>query len=238
MTSCSSAVRARWVASVAVSMPWLQSLGLADRPDVLFSSPDGTLTEIAPLLDRIVGIDLDTGADVRALKAGIGSEVANAAARSRVIVGSQSGVVHRELSLFSVVEVATSVASNRNPSAGGPAAQVGLHGFAATGVATDTTFSMQMIDDWGIEDVMASALDLALRHGSTLAVLFDLAVLDPAFDSGGTVPGGLDVRRLLRAARACGRRPEVAAAGFVKAGSELNLAYAVLSFCAGLALRP
>lgn len=217
-------------------MPWLQSLGLADRPDILFTSPDGTLTEIAPLLDRIVGIDLDTGADVRALKAAIGSELSEAAAMARVVVGSRSGVVQRELSPFSVVEVATSVASDRT--ARRPAAQVGLHGFAETGVATDTSFSMQMIDDWGIEDVMASALDLASRHGSMLAVLFDLAVLDPAFDSGGTVPGGLDVRRLLRAARACGRRPEVAAAGFVKAGSDLNLAYAVLSFCAGLALRP
>jgi len=219
-------------------MPWLQSLESAGRPDVLFSSPDGTLVEIAPLLDRIVGVDLDTGADVRGLRAAIGSEVSESAAGVRVVVGSESGAIHGELSRFSVVEVAPTVAVDRNPPARRPAAQVGLHGFAEAGGAPDTSFSMQMVDDWGIEDVMASALDLASRQGSTLAVLFDLAVLDPAFDPGGTVPGGLDVRRLLRAARACGRRPEVAAAGFVKAGSELNMAYAVISFCAGLALRP
>ena len=219
-------------------MPWLQSLEPAGRPDVHFSSSDGTLTQVAPLLDRIVGVDLDTGADVRGLRAAIGSEGSESAARVRVIVGSGSGPILGELSHFSVVEVAPTVAADRNPPARRPAAQVGLHGFGEAGGATDTSFSMQMIDDWGIEDVMASALDLASRQGPTLAVLFDLAVLDPAFDPGGTVPGGLDMRRLLRAARASGRRPEVAAAGFVMAGSALNLAYAVLSFCAGLALRP
>ena len=219
-------------------VPWLQSPEPAGRPDVLFSSPDGTLTEIAPLLDRIVGVDLDTGTDLRALKVAIGSEGSEPAARVRVILGSGSGAIHGELSRFSVVEVAPTVAADYNPPSRRPAVQVGLHGFAEAGVPTDTSFSMQMIDDWGIEDVMASALDLASRQGPTLAAVFDLAVLDPAFDPGGTVPGGLDMRRLLRAARVCGRRPEVAAAGFVTAGSALNLAYTVLSFCAGLALRP
>ena len=219
-------------------MPWLQRLESPDRPLVLFSSPDGTLTELAPLLDRIVGVDLDTGADVRALEAAIGSEGSEHAAGVRVVVGSEAGAIHGELGGFSVIEIAPTVAADRNPPAQRPAAQVGLHGFAEAGGAPDTSFSMQMIDDWGIEDVMASALDLASRQGSAVAVLFDLSVLDPAFDAGGTVPGGLDMRRLLRAARVCGRRPEVAAAGFVAAGSQLNLAYAVLSFCAGLALRP
>ena len=219
-------------------MPWLQSLESVDRPDVLFSSPDGTLVEIAPLLDRIVGVDLDTGADVRSLNAAIGWEVPESVTGARVVVGSESGVVYRELNRFSVVEVATNVPSDRSPPAHRPAAVVGLHGFAEAGGAPDTSFSMQMIDDWGIEDVMGSALDLALREGSAVAVLFDLSVLDPAFDSGATVPGGLDMRRLLRAARACGRRPEVVAAGFVKASSELNVTHAILSFCAGLALRP
>ena len=219
-------------------MPWLQRLESVDRPDVLFSSPDGTLVEIAPLLDRIVGVDLDSGADVRVLKAAIGSEVSISAAAARVVVASESGAIYRELSGFSVVEVASKPSSDRSPAAQRPVARVGLHGFADAGGPPDTSFSMQMIDDWGIEDVMGSALDLALRQGSALAVLFDLAVLDPAFDLGGTVPGGLDLRRLLRAARACGRRPEVAAGAFVKAGSQLNVAYAVLSFCAGLALRP
>ena len=46
----------------------------------------------------------------------------------------------------------------------------------------DTSFSVQMIEDWGIDDLMATALELASREGPALAVLFDLAVLDPAFD--------------------------------------------------------
>ena len=216
---------------------WLQSRESVDRPDVLFSSPDGTLAEIAPVLDRIIGVDLETGADVRALKAAIGSEDSDVVARARVVVGSDSGVIYPELTRCSIVEVATTIPSDRSQAARKPAAVVGLHGFGETAGASESSFSMQMIDDWGIEDVMASALDLASRQESALAVLFDLAVLDPAFDPGGIVPGGLDMRRLLRAARACGRRSDVAFAGFVKAGSDLNLAYAVLSFCAGLALR-
>ena len=216
---------------------WLQSLESVDRPDVLFSSLDGTLAEIVPVLNRIIGVDLETGADVRALKAAIGSEDSDVVARARVVVGSDSGVIYPELTRCSIVEVATTIPSDRSQAARKPAAVVGLHGFGETAGASESSFSMQMIDDWGIEDVMASALDLASRQESALAVLFDLAVLDPAFDPGGIVPGGLDMRRLLRAARACGRRSDIAFAGFVKAGSDLNLAYAVLSFCAGLALR-
>jgi arginase family enzyme len=211
-----------------VAGPWLQSLQLVAQPDLLISSPDRTLAEIAPMLNQVVGIDLDSGVDVRTLKAVISSDTD--------VIGSQPDRVFQELERFSVVEVAPGL-SARLPSQPSPAAIVGLHGFAETTGAADTSFSMQMIDDWGIDDVMATALDLASRDGRDLAVLFDLAVLDPAFDGERTIQGGLDLRRLFRAARACGRRPDVAAAGFVKAGSEINLVYAVLSFCAGLAGR-
>ncbi len=216
--------------------PWLQSLQLVAQPDLLISSPDRTLAEIAPMLNQVVGIDLDSGVDVRTLKAVISSDKDEVIVATRVVIGSQPDRVFQELERFSVVEVAPGL-SARLPSQPSPAAIVGLHGFAETTGAADSSFSMQMIDDWGIDDVMGTALDLASRDGRELAVLFDLAVLDPAFDGERTIQGGLDLRRLFRAARACGRRPDVAAAGFVKAGSETNLVYAVLSFCAGLAAR-
>ena len=115
---------------------------------------------------------------------------------------------------------------------------VGLHGFSETPAPPDTSFSMQMIDDWGIDDVMAygpgSRLAARPGPGGALRSGRPRPCLRPRSER---FPGGLDVRRLLRAARSCGRRPEVAAAGFVKAGSELNLVHAVLSFCAGLAGR-
>ena len=217
--------------------PWLQSLELVAQPDLLISSPDDTLAAIAPMLNEVAGIDLESGADVRRLKAAIASDRHEGVGGTRVVIGSQPDRVLEELSEFSIVEVAAAPSTSRLVSQRRPAAVVGLHGFSETAGTPDTSFSVQMIDDWGIDDVMATALDLASREGPALAVLFDLAVLDPAFDQIRTIPGGLDLRRLFRAARASGRRPEVSAAGFVKAGSEVNLVHAVLSFCAGLAGR-
>ena len=52
-----------------MAQPWLQSLELVSHPDLVISSPDETLSDIAPILNRVVGIDLDTGADVRKLNA-------------------------------------------------------------------------------------------------------------------------------------------------------------------------
>ena len=217
--------------------PWLQSLKLVEQPDLLISSPDRTLAEIVPILNEVVAIDLDSGADVRKLKAVISPDNDDGMSGTRVVIGSQPDLVLEKLSRFSIVEVVPAQSAGRPPSQRSPAAVVGVHGFSESTGAPDTSFSMQMIDDWGIDDVMATALDLASRQGPALAVLFDLAVLDPAFDHPRTTPGGLDLRRLFRAARASGRRPDVAAVGFVKAGSDLNLVYAVLSFCAGLAGR-
>ena len=154
-----------------------------------------------------------------------------------MVVGSEPMRVSGHLDRFSLVAVGSTILGSLTDPRRTPAATVGLHGFAETTGASDSSFSMQMVDDWGIDDVMATAMDLASRQGPALAVLFDLSVLDPCFDTERTIPGGLDLRRLFRAARTCGRRPDVAAAGFVKAGSDLNLAYAVLSFCAGLAGR-
>lgn len=214
--------------------PWLQTLELVPQPDLRMSSPDRTLVEIVPLLNRVVGVDLDSGVDVRRLKAVIAPAQDDRRGGLPVLVGSQPDRLLEELERFSVVQVGPGrpIGPHRNL-----AAVVGLHGFSDIPGAPETSFSMQMIDDWGIDDVMASALDLASRQGRELAVLFDLAVLDPAFDDERTTPGGLDLRRLFRAARACGRRPDVAAAGFVKSASEVNLVHVVLSFCAGLAGR-
>ena len=214
--------------------PWLQTLELVPHPELLISSPDRTLIEIAPMLNQVAGVDLDSGADVRRLKAVISSVEDEASVGFRMVIGSQLETVFEELGRFSIVEVGPGLPAAPR---GEPAAIVGIHGFSDRSSASDTSFSMQMIDDWGIDDVMASALDLASRQERELAVLFDLAVLDPAYDQGRATPGGLDLRRLFRAARTCGRRPDVAAAGFVKAASEVNLVHAVLSFCAGLASR-
>lgn len=214
--------------------PWLQTLELVSQPDLLISSPDRTLAEIAPLLNQVVGIDLDSGVDVRRLKAVIPPARHEGSGGLRVVVGSRPDRVLEELEQFSVVQVGP------GPTIGPPgivAAVVGPHGFSDRPIPPDTSFSMQMIDDWGIDDVMASALDVASRQKRALAVVFDLAVLDPAFEEERATPGGLDLRRLFRAARSCGRRADVCAAGFVKAGSEVNLVYTVLSFCAGLAGR-
>jgi hypothetical protein len=219
-----------------VHRPWLQSRELVERPNLIISTPDGTLGEIAVLLDALAGIDLDTGADVRGLRAAVGSDSLGEAGGTCVVVGAGREAVYEELRRFSIVEVAATLPDDPNPERM-PRAFVGLHGFSERRVPADSSFPMQTIDDWGIEDVMAAAMDLASRHEPALAVLFDLAVLDPAFDAVGTIPGGLDLTRLLRAARISGRHPGVAAAGFVKAGSDINLVHAVLSFCAGLAGR-
>jgi hypothetical protein len=220
-----------------VGGPWLQSFELVAQPDLLMSSPDGTLDEIAPMLNQVVGVDLDSGVDVRRLNAVITSDEGQGRSGTRVVIGSRPDLVFEKLDRFAVVAVGPGLPVGRVQPHRNPAALVGGHGFAETSGAPETGFSMQTVDDWGIDDVMASALDLASRQGRGLAALFDLAVLDPAFDDERTIPGGLDLRMLFRAARACGRRPDVAAAGFVKAGSEINLVYAVLSFCAGLAGR-
>ena len=214
----------------------MQSRELVERPDLLISTPDGTLDDIAGLLDAVAGIDLDTGADVRRLRAAVGSGSVGEPGVTGVVIGAGREAVYEELRRFSIVEVAATLPGDPDPDRM-PRALVGLHGFSARRVAADCSFPMQTIEDWGIDDVMAAAMDLASRHEPALAVLFDLAVLDPAFDAVGTIPGGLDLTRLLRAARISGRHPGVAAAGFVKAGSDVNLVHAVLSFCAGLAGR-
>ena len=217
----------------AVGATWLQSLDAVEQPDLVISSPDGTLAAVAALLTATVGIDLDTGADVRALRAAHKLESTAEIDAPLVVVGSEADRVYEELRQFAVIAMTA-----RPPAIlPAPVALVGVHGFSDIVGARDSTFSMETIDDWGIDDVMGLAIDLASRQGRVIAVLVDLAVLDPAFDGDGTIPGGLDMRRLLRAARSCGRRPEIAAAGFVRAGSDENLVHAILAFCAGLALR-
>ena len=186
------------------------------------------------MVNQVVGVDLDSGVDVRRLNAVIATSDHEWKGGLPVVVGSRPERVLKALEQFMVVQLGP------GPPLGSPsnvAAVVGLHGFSDRPGAADTSFSMQMVDDWGIDDVVASALDLASRQDRALAVLFDLAVLDPAFEDERTTPGGLDLRRLFRAARSCGRRADVSAAGFVKAASEVNLVHALLHFCAGLAGR-
>ena len=217
----------------AVGASWLQGLDVVERPDLIIYSSDATLAAVAALLAETVGIDLDTGADVRALQPAIALEYPVPAGTPLLVIGSESEPVFYDLRDFAVVAVAARPPADPHP----PVALVGVHGFSDMSAARDSTFPMQTIDDWGIDDVMGLAIDLASRRGGAIAVVFDLAVLDPAFDADGTIPGGLDMRRLLRAARSCGRRPEIAAAGFIRAGSDQNLVHAILSFCAGLVLR-
>jgi hypothetical protein len=122
-----------------------------------------------------------------------------------------------------------------------PVVAVGLHGFSAHSTP-DGSFPLSLVDDWGIDDVMAAAFDSIPGEISKIALLVDLAVLDPAFEprSKRTRPGGLDTRRLGRAAYVAGRHQRVSRVGLVASAPDApvaNLAHVTLSFCAGLAAR-
>lgn len=126
-----------------------------------------------------------------------------------------------------------------------PVVMVGLHGFSNQ-PPVEGSFPLPLIDDWGVDDVMAAAFD-SLGNPASVAVLIDLAVLDLAFEPGSqrARPGGLDPRRLARAAYLSGRHSPVNNVGLVAAvvhvppdpGPHANLAHVALSFCAGLAAR-
>ena len=138
--------------------------------------------------------------------------------------------------------------------AGTRIAQVGIHSFANSaeyrrycdrqGVAI---FTMQTVDDWGIEDTINAALDRLGRESDWVYVDVDLDVLDRAFAPGcpGSRPGGMTPRQLATAARLCGRHARVRAAGFVEVDAAadpgdltlMNLATAFLAFAAGVADR-
>lgn len=122
-----------------------------------------------------------------------------------------------------------------------PVVAVGLHGFS-THSTPDGSFPLALVDDWGIDDVMAAAFDSLPDGISEIALLVDLAVLDSAFEprSKRSRPGGLDPRRLGRAAYVAGRHQLVSRVGLVASGPDApmaNLAHVTLSFCAGLAGR-
>lgn len=123
----------------------------------------------------------------------------------------------------------------------GRVVMVGLHGFSDR-KAPDGSFSISLIDDWGVDDVMASAFDSVPGGDSPIALLFDLAVLDPVYEpqSSRAKAGGLDPRRLARAAYVSGRQSRVRRVGMVSSapnGSMANFIHVVLSLCAGLASR-
>lgn len=98
-----------------------------------------------------------------------------------------------------------------------PAVLVGMHGFSTQPVI-DGSFPLSLIDDWGVDDVMAAAFD-SLGNPASIAVLIDLAVLDVVFEPGSqrARPGGLDPRRLGRAAYLSGRNSIVNNVGLVAA---------------------
>lgn len=133
--------------------------------------------------------------------------------------------------------------------------QIGLHGFANSVAERRfseehgiSTFPMDTIDLWGIEETVTVALDQLARTAEWIYASFDLGVLDVAFAPGcsDSRPGGLAPRQLATAATLSGRHPLVRAADFVEVDPHLdhddlttmNLASAVLSFAAGVAARP
>src|SRR5687768_10339375 len=95
---------------------------MVERPDLLISSPDGTLNRIASVLERTVGVDLDTGSDVRTLKAVVQSQPLVGPPESEttgrrttgLVVGSERDGVYDQLQQFAVVEVAPSLPAHRN----------------------------------------------------------------------------------------------------------------------------
>lgn len=137
----------------------------------------------------------------------------------------------------------------------GRVAQVGIHDFANSDAYRRycdendiAVFTMQQVDEWGIDETVEVALDhLAHRVGS-IYVDFDIDVLDRAFAPGcpGSRPGGMTPRQLARAAFICGRHPSVIGADFVEVDVSTDIADVTimamattfLAFVAGLVIRP
>jgi arginase family enzyme len=133
-------------------------------------------------------------------------------------------------------------------------AQVGIHSFAnsseyrayceSNGIRV---YTMEMVDRWGIEDVVGSALDELGKLAEWIHVDFDIDVLDAAFAPGcpGARPGGMTSRQLARAAFACGSNAKVRSADFVEVDPSqdptgitvMNMANVFLAFASGVAAR-
>ncbi len=138
---------------------------------------------------------------------------------------------------------------------GGNVVQIGIHSFANSlpyrrwceeqGI---TVYTMEVVEAWGIEDVVGTALDALARDCDLVYVDVDLDVLDRAAAPGcpGARPGGMRVRDLAAGVRMCGAHPKVTAMDFVEVdptrdhdGLTLDaLATVFLAAAAGYAERP
>lgn len=226
--------------------PWRLVPGTVASPDLVFVSPDSTLTEMIPVMEASGWFDLDSGLDTGTLTMTVGTlplaergggQSAVPDRRNWLVVGADPEAtfapVHARRDLGLVAMVSTPPADRSR------AVLVGLHGFHTQASDPDRSFSLTLVDDWGIEDVMAVAWDAALRDGEQIGLMIDLAVLDPVYEPGclRTRPGGLSLRQLCRAARWAGRQPGATVVALAKATSLSNLAQVAMSFSAGLAAR-
>ncbi len=138
---------------------------------------------------------------------------------------------------------------------GGNVVQIGIHSFAnslpyrrwceAQGIGI---YTIDVVEAWGIEDVVGTALDTLARTCDRIYVDVDVDVLDRAVAPGcpGSRPGGMRLRDLAKAVRMCGAHPAVTAMDFVEVdptrdpeGLTLDaLATVFLSAVAGYAARP
>ncbi|MFO7548527.1 MAG: arginase family protein [Acidimicrobiia bacterium] len=108
---------------------------------------------------------------------------------------------------------------------GAHVSQIGIHSFANSlpyrrwcEDAGITIHTMSDVETWGIDDVVAVALDELERRCEHIYVDVDLDVLDSAVAPGcpGARPGGMGVRQLALAVRRCGARRAVTAIDFVE----------------------
>jgi formimidoylglutamase len=200
---------------------------LPQGPVTVFIGGDNAITR--PLaratgdLDRLGVLTLDAHHDVRGLDR-----------------GPSNGTPIRGL-------IADGLAGNR-------VAQVGIHSFANSaeyrsycdeqGIAV---FTMEAVEEWGVADTVAAALDHLDRRCDRVYLDCDMDVLDLAFAPGcpGARPGGMSPRQLAQATYVAGRHPKVGWADFVEVDptrdpsgvTVMNMAAALLSFCAGVASR-
>ena len=132
--------------------------------------------------------------------------------------------------------------------------QIGIHSFANSAAYREwvddqviRVFTMNDVDERGIESVVDEALDDLAGRCDAIYVDIDIDVLDRAFAPGcpGSRPGGMTPRQLATAARMAGRHPAVVAADFVEvdATADVNnttlmaMASTFLAFAAGVASR-
>lgn len=210
-------------------------------PFLTVRGPDVMVDALRHAISDQRTLHLESGTDIGAL-------LADAAFDSETGAGEGTVVIHlghdvsRVLSTARGDESLALVAVTPEPiEAWGRVVMVGLHGFSDR-KAPDGSFPISLIDDWGIDDVIASAFDSVPGGDSPIALFFDLAVLDPVYEpqSSRAKAGGLDPRRLARAAYVSGRQSRVRRVGMVSSapnGSMTNFIHVVLSLCAGLASR-